>query len=259
MQSRRQSIPVILLLKSDFQILWQQRDDALRLGLVPALLLFAGIYLGGDTIFAVAQQVETGASAEMASGSGSTLLLLSAMVIVALSLLMVNWLRFLLLGPMGAVGIGLTLRAAHFRFLVASIVFLIGLTVAVMAISLPLVLLLPVPVSIANLLAILLSLLVAVRFLPFMVGQAIDQPMTLRQSWAVSRGNALTLAMGLVLVQVPFMIGLAVVEQFLALVGFIELAPVGTMFIIAVAQVAVWICLATLFAAAYRHLVGVRV
>lgn len=258
MQPRRQSIPVMLLVKTAFQILWQQRDDALRLGLLPTLLLFAGIYIGGNTFFAVVQEVESGAPTEMASGSGPTLLLMSAIVIAALSLLMVNWLRFLLLGPMGAVGIGLPIRVAHFRFLISAIVFVIGLTAAVMAISVPLILL-RVPGSIANLLAMLLSLLLAVRFVPFMVGQAIDQPMTPGQSWAVSRGNALALAISLILVQVPFVIGLAVLEQILALVGFIAVAPVGTMFIVAVAQVAVWICLATVFAAAYRHLVGVRV
>ena len=39
MEPRRQTIPVILLVKTAFQLLWQQRDDALRLGLVPTLLL----------------------------------------------------------------------------------------------------------------------------------------------------------------------------------------------------------------------------
>jgi hypothetical protein len=260
MQPRRQAIPVLLLVRTAFQLLWQQRDDALRLGLIPALLQFAGTLFGRDAIITVLMQMQGGMAQPqpLPSGLVFTLLASSLIVFAALALLLVNWLRFLLLGPMGAVGIGLSLRAAHFRFLVASFAFGFVLMLGVMVLCLPL-LLVGVQPLVANLIAFLAALLLAVRFLPFLVGQAIEQPMSPVQSWSVTRGNALTLAIGVLMVMAMFLVGGILVENVLGAIGFSRVAPHGTLFVATVINIAMWTCIVSLLATAYRHLVGVRV
>ena len=113
LQPRRQALPVMLLVKTSLQFLWQQRDDALRLGLVPTLLLFGSLLYGADGVVALAQTAQlaqSGAPAEVPPEAMPRLLALSVGLYVAVAWLTVNWLRFLLLGPMGAVGLGLKVR-----------------------------------------------------------------------------------------------------------------------------------------------------
>jgi hypothetical protein len=259
MQPRRQSLPVLLLIKTAFQLLWQQRDDALRLGLVPTLLLFGGFLYGEQALQVFFTLVQGGALDQLPPEVVTRVIVLSAIVFVAICLLTVNWLRFLLLGPMGAIGIGLTLGRPHFGFLVALVGLGAAMMAALTAISVLLSLIPPVAAMLGNLAAFAAAMIGAVRFVPFLVGQAIGQPLTLAQSWAVSRGNAMAIAMSLVLAQLPFVIGLTLLQQILAVTGFSTLAPAGTLFIVSVVQVADWICQAGIMATAYRHLVGVRV
>lgn len=259
MEPRRQKIPAIFLVKTAFQLLWQQRDDALRLGLVPALLLFGGGLYASDAIVALYGAAQTGVLTALPPGVAGPLTIFSLVVLVAICLLTVNWLRFLLLGPMGAVGIGLTIGSAHLRFALASIAFMVGLFAASIILSLPLAFLPRGLAVIGNMVVIAAVLVLAARFLPFLIGCAIGQSMTLAQSWNVSRGNGVPLAVSLILIQIPFFIGLTALELVLSVTGFIAMLPVGTMFIFSVIQVAVWLCFAGVMASAYRHMVGVRV
>lgn len=258
MQARRQSIPILLLIKTGFQLLWQQRDDGLRLGIVPVLVVFGGYLYASDALIAFITAVQQGA-ADAAAVQAGRVLFLGLLVLVAFSLLSVNWLRFLLLGPMGAIGIGLNIGAAHIGFVVA----LFGLVAATMAAltlgGIVLGLLPPAVAMLGNLLLFAGAMVVNARFVPFLVGKAIGQALTLRQSWTVSRGHALAIAMAVILVQVPFVIGLALLHQILAVTGFAAVAPAATSFIDSTVQVADWICQAGVLATAYRHLVGVRV
>ena len=264
LEPRRQTIPAILLIKTAFQLLWQQRDDALRLGLVPVLLLFGGTLYATDaiiTLYSVAQNstAQAGVLTELPPGVLGPLLIFALAGMVAVSLLMVNWLRFLLLGPMGAVGIGLSVGSAHFRFLLAAIAFMAGLFVAMIILGLPLAFLPRGLAMLGNMVVFAVVAVLAARFLPFLIGRAIGQSMTLAQSWNVSRGNGVPLAVSLILVQVPFWIAIMALELVLSVTGFMMMAPTGTMFIFAMVQVAVWLCLAGVMATAYRHRVGVRV
>jgi hypothetical protein len=258
-EPRRQTIPVFLLVRTAFQLLWQQRDDALRLGLVPTLLLFGGFLYGSDALVAFFSLMAGGIPTELPPGISGPILILCLIVLVAVCLLTVNWLRFLLLGPMGAVGVGLSIGAAHVRFLFAAIAFMLMTMAAAVILSLPLAFLPGALAMLGNLLVLAAVLVLAARILPFLIGRAIGQSMTLAQAWNVSRGNGVPLAVSLVLVQVPFMVGLAVLEFVLGTVGFTAMAPVGTTFIFSVIQVAVWLCSAGVMATAYRHMVGVRV
>lgn len=259
MQPRRQAIPIILLLKTAFQILWQQRDDALRLGLVPTLMTFGGFIYAGSALDAFLTAMESGGMQGPTPEDAPRVMVLSGIVIVAICLTTTNWLRFLLLGPMGAVGIGLNIGRPHFRFLASTIVLGIVMMTALMVCAVVLSMLPHAVALVGNFVAFAAIMLALTRFVPFLVGQAIGQQMTLAQSWNVSRGNAMGIALSLVLMQLPFIIGLTVLQQILNLIGFSTLAPAGTLFIVSVVQVAGWICQAGILAAAYRHMVGVRV
>lgn len=259
MEPRRQTIPVILLVKTAFQLLWQQRDDALRLGLVPTLLLFGGTLYASDAIITLYSIAQTGVLTELPPGVAGPFMVFGAASLVALCLLVVNWLRFLLLGPMGAVGIGLSVGAAHIRFVLAAILLMIGLFVALIILGLPLGFLPRGMAVIGNMVAFAVVAVLAARFLPFLIGRAIGQSMTLTQSWNATRGNGVPLAVSLIVVQIPFWVVITALEIVLNVTGFMMSAPTGTVFIFAMVQVAVWLCLAGVMATAYRHMVGVRV
>jgi hypothetical protein len=245
------------------QILWQQRDDALRLGLVPTLIFFGGLLYARDTFGIVAAlvqtQVETGVPSDPPPGVAGPLLVAFLAIVVSICLVTANWLRYLLLGPMGAVGLGLSIGATHLRFLLAAIGLGVAMLVASAILSQPLVLVPGAMRIIGMMLVAAVVLALMARFLPFVVGQAIGQSMSLAQSWRVSRGNGASLAISLILVQLPIGIVYAVLDLLLEIVGFAVVAPVAMIFVFAVAQTAVSVAQAGVLANAYRHMVGVRV
>lgn len=259
MQPRRQALPILLLVKTAFQLFWQQRDDALRLGLIPTLLVFGGFLYGADALMVFLATAPEAAMSELQAAYAPRAMVLSLLVLVAICLVTVNWLRFLLLGPMGAVGVGLTIGRPHAGFLGATLAIGLAFMAALTACGFVLGLLPPAAALLGNLVAIAAAMVTAMRFVPFLVGKAIGQPLTLAQSWAVSRGNAMPIAISLVLAQLPFLVGLTLLQQILDLIGFSSLAPAGTLFIVSVVQVADWIVQAGVLATAYRHIVGVRV
>ena len=111
LEPRRQTIPVLLQVKTALQILWQQRDDALRLGLIPALLMFGGVLYGRDALDTMRALAQTGIPVQIPPGVAGPIMVMCVTTLLSACLIMVNWLRFLLLGPMGAVGLGLAERA----------------------------------------------------------------------------------------------------------------------------------------------------
>jgi hypothetical protein len=256
---RPQSIPVFLLVKTAFQILWQQRDDALRLGFIPTLICFGG-FLYGETAMTQAgvlyqASVTNPVPADVAFGIFSTLLI----ILAATALLVGNWLRFMLLGPMGAVGLGLAIGRPHVRFLVSCVVFGFAGSIAASVLSMPM-LLLPGLLAWVGMIAVAIVVFVlAMRLTPFLVGQVIAQPMSLQQAWNASRGNGIALASALILTEIPLWIGARLLIQILSAVGFADVAPVAMIFITAVFQIAAGIVQASVLAAAFRQMVGIRV
>jgi hypothetical protein len=259
MQPRRQTIPVFLQVKTALQILWQQRDDALRLGLIPTLIGFGGFLYGREALVVMLNLMRTGIPVEPPPGVTGPLLVMGAASMVATCLLVTNWLRFLLLGPMGAVGVGLSIGAAHLRFLVTAVGFLLATLFLLIVLTWPLAFLPPALATIGVLVVVAIILILLARMAPFLIGKAIGQSMSLKQSWTVSRGNGASLAVSVILVQIPFMIGFTLLEMVLSVVGFVDMAPIGTAFIVSIGQIAVLICQASVLANAYRHMVGVRV
>jgi hypothetical protein len=256
---RPQSIPVFLLIKTAFQVLWLQRDDALRLGFIPTLICFAGILYGQDGLRVVAAQFQAGLANPLPPGVAFTVLSTLLIVLLGMALAAGNWLRFMLLGPMGAIGLGLAIGRPQVSFLVWCAVLAFAGSIVFTVVSMPIMLLPGLLAGIAFVVAVISLLVVAVRLSPFLVGQVIAQPMSLKQAWSASRGNGVPLASALILVQIPPWIAVSLLNQILFAVGFASVAPLAMLFITAVFEIATAILQASILAAAFRQMVGIRV
>jgi hypothetical protein len=255
---RPQSIPVFLLIKTAFQILWQQRDDALRLGFVPTLICFAGLVYGEDGLKAFGAHFQSGIMNPLPPGVALSVMSTLLVVLLAMALAAANWLRFMLLGPMGAVGLGLAIGRPHVSFLAWCLLLGFASAIAFIVISFPVLLLPRVFAGVGMFIAFIVVLVVTTRLLPFLVGQVIAQPMSLQQSWLASRGNGISLATALILVQIPVWIFASVLSQILFAIGFATAAPLAMVFIAAVLQIAMAILQTSILAAAFRQIVGIR-
>lgn len=256
---RRQSIPVVFLIRTAYQSLWQHRDDALRLGFIPTLICFAGFLYGGDSMEAAGALYQIGSTEPPPPGVTFGVFATLAIVLVGTVLIVSNWLRFMLLGPMGAVGLGLSIGRAHILFLVWAVVLGFAGAIAFSVASMPL-LLMPGALGWLGMGVLIIAILVvAARLLPFLIGQAIAQPMSLQQAWNASRGNGIALASALVLVEIPMWLAATILGQLLLAVGFAAVAPKAMLFIWAVFQVATSILQAGVLAIAFRQIVGIRV
>lgn len=252
-KQRPQSLPVMLLVKSAFQIVWQQRDDALRLGFIPTLICFGGLLYGRDALNLLVSNLEQG----MAAPSMPVLVML-LIAMLAVALVIANWLRFMLLGPMGAIGLGLAIGRPHISFLISGMLLTFAGSIAFTVLSMP-VLMLPSPLSgIGSVVAFVIVLVVMVRLSPFVIAQVIAQPISLQDSWRASRANGIPLTFALILVQVPVLVIASLLNQVLSAVGFADVAPLAMEFIYAVFQIATSLLQASILAAAYRQMIGVQ-
>jgi hypothetical protein len=256
---RPQSIPVFLLVRNAFQLLKQQRDDALRLGLVPVLMCFGGILFGQRDMQLLMDFTSANAPDQITNSMIGAVLLMTVIVLLAYCIIAVNWLRFVLLGPMASVGLGLTIGRPHGAYLVAVIALLFVGGIAMSVATMPASLLSGFLAQLASLGILIIVGVTIARFVPFLVALAVGQPMTLRQAWLASRGNGVPILTALVLSYAPFLVAAVVVSALLHAIGFAAVAPIATMFITALFQVAAWIVQAGVLATAYRHLVGIKV
>jgi hypothetical protein len=255
---RPQTIPVLLLIRSAYQLLWQQRDDALRLGFIPTLINFGGFLYSQDVVQAASQQAAAGSPAQALDGSSGMLIVTAVILLLSSMLLIANWMRFTLLGPMGAVGVGLNIGRPHLGFAVATIVLAFAAGIFLTVLSMPLLLLPDALKNVGVVVAFIIMLVVLARLLPFCVAQAIGQPVSLQESWRASRGNGMALAASLVLVQVPLWLVLVIITSILQAIGFAAVAPVAMIFIAAVFQSASAMLQAIVLATSFRQLIGIR-
>jgi hypothetical protein len=255
---RPQPIPVFLLVKAAFQSLWQQRDDALRLGFVPTLIAFGALVYSHDAMYRSVAQYQAGAQ-EISSGDFFTFFLYVLISVAALGVLVANWVRFMLLGPMAAVGLGLNIGRPHLGFVVTCIVLMFVCGIAFAVLCMPL-LFLPDLLKAIGIAVVSIAILVAlVRLLLFAVAQAIGQPLTLQQAWSASRGNGVPLTSALILVWLPVWLALIILGNLLAAIGFGQIAPLAMLFITVVFQSAGTVLQAIVLASAFRQLIGVQV
>ena len=256
---RPQTIPVFLLVRTAYQLLWQQRDDALRLGLIPALICFGGLAYGQDALDAAAAQLQSSMMQQPAAGISVQLVATLLIVLVAACLTIANWLRFTLLGPMAAVGIGLNIGRPHVSFIISCLVLGFAASIMGSVLSMPTLLLPGMFRAIAFVVVLLVVLVLLVRLLPFAIAQAIGQPMSLQQAWNASRGNGVALATAIILVQMPMWIGSSVLSSILYVIGFTSAAPLAMLFLNSVFEIVDMILVAIVLATAFRQMVGIRV
>ena len=255
---RPQSIPVFLLIKTAFQVLWQQRDDALRLGFIPTLVCFAALTYAEDAMVSVMKQMQAGTQAIISPDDSFAIIASALISLLALAVLAANWLRFTLLGPMGAIGLGFRIGRPHLGFIAACVVLMIGSGIALAVISMPLLFLSGLLKGVGFTVASVAVLVGLARLLPFAVGQAIGQPLTFQQTWNASRGNGVALACSLILVLLPLWVIMVVLTNLLFAIGFGQIAPLAMLFIGTAFQSAGVILQTIVLAAAFRQLVGIR-
>lgn len=256
---RPQTIPILLLIRSAYQVLWQQRDDALRLGFIPTLICFGGLLYSEEIVQTASQQAAGAGSIEQALAGYSGMALVSvAIMFLSTMLLMANWIRFTLLGPMGAVGVGLNIGRPHLMFAVAMVVLAFASGIFFLALSMPLLFLPELLKNVGVLVAFIVGLIVFVRLMLYCVAQAIGQPISLQDAWRASRGTGIAMTASLVLVQVPLWFLLVIVSTVLQLIGFAAVAPLAMLFILAVFQSMSAILQAIVLATTFRQLVGIR-
>ncbi|HEY3149277.1 MAG TPA: hypothetical protein VGJ75_23140 [Dongiaceae bacterium] len=256
---RPQTIPVFLLVRTAYQLLWQQRDDALRLGLIPTLICFGALVYGGDSLDFARMQFESGTTDQVPGDTFASLVVMLLILLVGASLVIANWLRFTLLGPMAAVGIGLNIGRTHVSFIISCVLLGFGASIAGSVLSMPLMLLPGVLKAIGFVVILLVVMIVVARLLPFAVAQAIGQPMSLQQAWSASRGNGVALATAMILVQVPMYIAATLLTSILLTIGFASAAPLAMTFVEAVFQIIDAVLIAIVLATAFRQMVGIRV
>jgi hypothetical protein len=255
---RPQSIPVLLLVKTAFQILWQQRDDALRLGFIPTLICFGGFLYGASSLKQAGALFQSGMMTPLPPDVSLGILSTLLVILLATALVMANWLRFMLLGPMGAIGLGLSIGRPHISFLVWCVVLGFAGGIALSVLSMPMMLLPGMLAWVGMVVALVVVLVLVARLTPFLIGQVIVQPMSLQQAWSASRGNGISLTSALILVQVPLWIAASVLREILLAIGFADVAPLAMLFIAAVFQMVTAILQASILAAAFRQMVGIR-
>lgn len=252
--SKPQPIPSVPLAIGALRVLWQSKDDALRLGFIPGLVLFAAFVFGSESLARYLQLLSDNRLDEIDGAliaKVMTMLLISAAVA---GLSVANWLRFLLLGPMSAVGMGLSLDRGHIGFFAATSALLLLLGMAMAVLSMPLALL-PPPFGVFAMLALTLATIAVFARLIFVaVSIVIGQAITPRQSWTATQGNGLRMALALILVEMPMVLIALALES----VGFADAAPYAMVFLTAILQICVLFAQAGVLAAGYRHLIGVE-
>jgi hypothetical protein len=206
----------------------------------------------------VMQQIQMGMQDQISSGDSMTIMTTAFISVLSLGVLVANWLRFALLGPMAAVGLGLNIGRPHIGFIVACLVLIFVSSIALAVICMPLLFLPGVLKGIGVAIAAIAVMVGVARLLPFAVGQAIGQPLSLQLAWGATRGNGLALACTLILVWLPLWIVAVLLSNILFAIGFGQIAPLAMLFIGSVFQSAGFILLAIVLAAAFRQMVGIR-
>jgi hypothetical protein len=233
------------------------RDDALRLGIVPLVIYFLGMIYGRGAVAQLFDSFEQGRS-EIDAAAAGPLFITGLIVVAGLSLLAVNWLRFLLLGPNAAEGLGLALRRAHLVFFGGAIGLGFCASLALSLISIPIAILLGSAAQFGVWAAVLVIGMVAVRLVLVLVGVAIGQPIGPRRAWEASQGQGWALLFACLVVEAPFVLIMLVLGLIAGVTGLSAAAPYAMLFIGCVAQIAATLAQCGVLAAAYRRLIGVQ-
>ncbi len=230
----RRNILIGPLLQIALTRCWAQRDELLRLGVVPLVLLLAILVPLGDIAEAVTASISP-------NGIGDPDLLIELMLLAiaygfVVAAFSVNWLRQLTLGPKAAPGLGLNVGMRHIRF------FCAVLAIA-MAAMLPVMLLYPVFVIVlqgeaAMLAGVAMAFLVwaalIARLSPSWIGIAIDAPIRLSLAWRRTAGQGFKLVVAMLAIEVGALLAQRTLETIFVGTGLAALAPMTYLFLVAV-------------------------
>jgi len=221
----RRNILIGPLLQIALTRCWAQRDELLRLGVVPlALLLVIRVPLQSLGM-AVGDSVT-------ANGMGDPdltlkIVMLGAVYGLVVAVFSVNWLRQLTLGAKAAPGLGVALNMRHLRFFCVA-------TAMIMAASLPVILLYPIfsivlqaetALLAAAIMLFLIAATLVARLSPTWIGIAIDAPMRLSLAWKRTAGQGFKLVVAMLAVEVAAMAAKLVLATIFSITGLAELAP----------------------------------
>jgi hypothetical protein len=221
----RRNILIGPLLQIALTRCWTQRDELLRLGVVPLVaLLVILVPLTGTADAVRAAMTPNGIDDPNLLIEGLALAIAYGFVVAAFS---VNWLRQLTLGTKAAPGLGLGLNMRHVRF------FCAVLAIAMAAI-LPVMLLYPVFIIVlqgetAMLAGVAMAFLVwaalIARLSPSWIGIAIDAPIRLGLAWRRTAGQGFKLVVAMLAIEVAAMVAQQVVAAIFSVTGLAGLVP----------------------------------
>jgi hypothetical protein len=268
--NNRYPAPMIPSRKTDLQPLplaiaacrrtWIERDDLLRLAVVPLALSFAlnlWVWHAYGDVFAALGRGEM-PTPEVADAMLLPTLLVGLVSWFATSVFAVNWMRVLLLGHGAVIGLGLAIDRRHVRFTLLAFVAQLALGFAFMLALMIAAFLLPsmallVILGIAFMLLYVAALL---RLAPLWVGIAIDAPLGFKQAWQRTSGYGTQLLSAVVLIALTVMFAQTVLQIILGAVGLMAAAPMAMLFISLVIQFALTACICAVFVFAYPRFVS---
>ena len=191
--SHQQNLQPVPLASAACRRVWAERDDLLRLGvvpLVPLYLLFRTLESLQTTIFAELQKGPAGEPATLIDAV-LRMSLASLGLLMVVSVFSVNWIRRMTLGRAAVPGLGLNLGRRHLSFtlvmiLLVAVPFVVSLVISTI---LSLVGLVSIALLASMLMMTIGYLVLLTRLSPAWIGIAIDAPMPFKIAWERTRGQ----------------------------------------------------------------------
>lgn len=230
---------------------WKDKDDFLRLALIPAIFLLLISIPLSDAVTNILKDSAPPTEEAMLE-KGPILAILSLGYLLVVGLFSTNWLRFLAFGriPMGF--LGLRIGLAHLRFslsLLAGIIFLSTLLNL-------LFLLLGGFISLYMIAALgmVIGTWLLLRLMPYFVGLALDRPMRIAQAWRMTKSLMLPMFGAFFMLQILLFLAEQGIALLLSALGLLIIAPHASYFILSFAELARVAIIFTLIFYFYRRM-----
>lgn len=239
---------------------WAERDELLRLGVVPLLLTFVLNLWSWHLLTPVLDIIESGKVPDpsVVNDMMGPLFLAGLLSWFLTSLFAVNWMRVMMLGDSAVGGLGLAIGRRHLKFAFLIIAVQLVLGFAVLLIMLIVAFVMPAT-ALLTLVAIILSgayLTAMLRLTPMWVGLAIDAPMTLSQAWTRTAHYGFKMTVAVILLGCLMLVAQTVLQFIFGVLGLISAAPLATLFILLVVQFVLAACVSTVLVIAYPRFVA---
>lgn len=258
--SRQQDLQPFPLAIAACRRVWAERDQLLRLGIVPLLLTFAMNvwmqYLYKDLLDVVARGEQPDPEMVNTLWTPSVLIGLASWFIAIV--FAINWMRLLVLGDGAVRGLGLALSVRHLRLTALVLLVQMGLGIAVGLIWVILAMIAPISalLFVVGVGLIVIYAVIMLRLVPVWVGIAIDAPMSFRQSWDRTAGYGLRLLVAIILVTALILAMQALLTAISAMLGLLQAAPLAVLFLSLIIQFGMMACFCTIFVLAYPRFVS---